>query len=114
MLHKILLNTDYRVFGEKKYSMRLWLDPDKMSAGNITSVDVKHAVARQFPEIDFLAGVTYYKNETAVGAISSLQLREIQKNLLNARLRLLTARFEAKTRETALMLLSGKLVLSYN
>jgi multidrug efflux pump len=38
---------DIKVFGEKKYSMRLWLDPDKMSAGNITSVDVKHAVARQ-------------------------------------------------------------------
>ncbi len=173
----------------------------------VAVLDLKSAGARQFPEIDFLAGLTYYKNETeasmvkfnrlfgpsvgisarvnvfdgfnmnrqrqdakisvlvkeieakrlelklkaylvrifneytnqmqlvsfelenlelarrnmeiatasyAVGAISSLQLREIQKNLLNARLRLLTARFEAKTRETALMLLSGKLVLSYN
>lgn len=38
---------DIKVFGEKKYSMRLWLEPDKMSAGNITSVDVKNAVTRQ-------------------------------------------------------------------
>ncbi|MBN1199120.1 MAG: TolC family protein [Bacteroidales bacterium] len=47
----------------------------------------------------------------SVGAISSLQLREIQKNLLDARVRLLTARFETKTRETELLLLTGKLAI---
>lgn len=38
---------EIKIYGEKKYSMRLWLDPARMSAGNITSVDVKHAVIRQ-------------------------------------------------------------------
>jgi len=45
----------------------------------------------------------------AVGAISSLQLREIQKDLLDARVRLLTALYETKTRETELLLLTGRL-----
>jgi len=51
------------------------------------------------------------KESYTLGAISSLQLREIQKNLLDARLRLLTAKFEAKKRETELMLLSGRLAI---
>jgi outer membrane protein TolC len=45
----------------------------------------------------------------AVGSISSLQLREIQKDLLDARVRLLTAQYETKTRETELLLLTGTL-----
>ncbi|MBN1198044.1 MAG: efflux RND transporter permease subunit, partial [Bacteroidales bacterium] len=38
---------EVRVYGEKKYSMRLWLDPARMSATGITSVDVKKAVNRE-------------------------------------------------------------------
>lgn len=194
-----------KVIYDSVYKNMLVFNHELLVAGKdieAANLDFKSAGARQFPEIDFLAGLTYYKNETeasmvkfnrlfgpsigisasfnlfdgfnmnrqrkdaqisvlvkeiearrlelkleaysvrlfneytnqlqlvsfetenlelarrnmeiasasySVGAISSLQLREIQKNLLNARLRLLTARFEAKTRETALMLLSGKL-----
>jgi len=183
----------------------LTLNHELLLAGKETeaaSLDIKSATAQQFPEIDFLAGLSYYRNESeasmtkfnrqfgpsvgisarinvfdglnlnrlkqdaritllnrefeakrlelkleawlirvyneymhqlqlvgfetenltlatrnmeialesyTVGAISSLQLREIQKNLLDARVRLLTARFETKTRETALLLLSGRL-----
>ncbi|MCX6286673.1 MAG: TolC family protein [Bacteroidetes bacterium] len=45
-----------------------------------------------------------------VGAISSLQLREIQKNLLDANTRLVNAEFRTKLTETELLLLSGKLL----
>ena len=47
------------------------------------------------------------KESYTVGAISSLQLREIQKDLLGARLRLLTAKFKTKVKETELLLLSA-------
>jgi len=38
---------EVRVYGEKKYSMRLWLDPARMSVTGITSVDVRKAVNRE-------------------------------------------------------------------
>jgi len=50
------------------------------------------------------------KDSYALGSISSLQLREIQKDLLNANTRLVTAEYTAKLTETALLLLSGKLI----
>ena len=39
------------IWGEKKYSMRLWLDPTKMSGYGITPVDVKSAVDRENIEL---------------------------------------------------------------
>jgi len=45
-----------------------------------------------------------------VGSISSLQLREIQKNLLDANTRLVQAEFKTKLTETELLLISGKLI----
>jgi outer membrane protein len=50
------------------------------------------------------------KQSYAVGSISSLQLREVQEDLLSARNRLVTAQFVAKLTETELLLLSGRLV----
>jgi len=50
------------------------------------------------------------KESYAVGSISSLQLREIQKDLLNANTRFVAAEYNAKVTETALLLLSGKLI----
>jgi outer membrane protein TolC len=50
------------------------------------------------------------KESFAVGSISSLQLREIQKNLLDAGTRLVTAEFNTKLTETELLLISGQLV----
>ena len=35
------------IFGERKYSMRLWLDPDKLTATGLTSNDVVQAVQEQ-------------------------------------------------------------------
>ena len=35
------------IFGERKYSMRIWLDPDKLSALGITGTDVSTAIHNQ-------------------------------------------------------------------
>ncbi|MBQ4622183.1 MAG: efflux RND transporter permease subunit [Bacteroidaceae bacterium] len=39
------------IWGEKKYSMRLWLDPIKMSGYGVTPVDIKSAVERENVEL---------------------------------------------------------------
>jgi hydrophobe/amphiphile efflux-1 (HAE1) family protein len=38
---------DVQIFGERRYSMRIWLDPDKLANLNITAVDVQNAIAEQ-------------------------------------------------------------------
>jgi multidrug efflux pump len=39
------------IWGEKKYSMRLWFDPAKMSAMNVTPIDVRNALAKENVEL---------------------------------------------------------------
>lgn len=39
------------IWGENRYSMRLWLDPVKMAAYNITPMDVKSAIDRENVEL---------------------------------------------------------------
>ncbi len=38
---------DVQIFGERRYSMRIWLDPDKLAKLGITAVDVQSAIAEQ-------------------------------------------------------------------
>jgi hydrophobe/amphiphile efflux-1 (HAE1) family protein len=38
---------DVQIFGERRYSMRIWLDPDKLAKLGITAVDVQQAIAEQ-------------------------------------------------------------------
>ena len=38
---------DVIIFGERRYSMRVWLDPDKLAKLGITATDVQNAVAEQ-------------------------------------------------------------------
>ncbi|MDQ1088165.1 MULTISPECIES: efflux RND transporter permease subunit [unclassified Siphonobacter] len=40
-----------QIWGEKRYAMRLWLDPAKLSAYNITAVDVLNALSRENVEL---------------------------------------------------------------
>jgi len=42
---------DIRLYGEKKYSMRLWLDPYKMASNGITSLDIEGAINRENIEL---------------------------------------------------------------
>ena len=39
------------IFGERKYAMRLWLDPSKLAARGLTALDVTNALAEQNIEI---------------------------------------------------------------
>ena len=39
------------IWGEKRYSMRLWLDPVKMAGYGITPIDVKNAVDKENVEL---------------------------------------------------------------
>jgi len=36
-----------RIFGEKRYAMRLYMDPAKMAAHQVTPLDVQRAVSSQ-------------------------------------------------------------------
>jgi len=38
---------DTQIFGERRYSMRIWLDPDKLANLGITATDVQQAIAEQ-------------------------------------------------------------------
>jgi hydrophobic/amphiphilic exporter-1 (mainly G- bacteria), HAE1 family len=42
---------DVIIFGERRYAMRLWLDPEKLAARGLTSTDVTNALAEQNVEI---------------------------------------------------------------
>ncbi len=42
---------DVNIFGERKYAMRLWLDPTKLAAQGLTAADVVNALAEQNVEI---------------------------------------------------------------
>jgi len=39
------------IWGEKRYSMRLWLDPSKMAAYGITPIDIRNAIDRENVEL---------------------------------------------------------------
>jgi HAE1 family hydrophobic/amphiphilic exporter-1 len=42
---------DVQIFGERRYAMRLWLDPARLAARGLTTVDVTNALSEQNVEI---------------------------------------------------------------
>ena len=42
---------DVRIFGERKYAMRVWLDPDKLAAHRLTIQDAEDAIRRSNLEV---------------------------------------------------------------
>jgi len=42
---------DVIIFGERKYAMRVWLDPNKLAARSLTALDVTSALAEQNVEV---------------------------------------------------------------
>jgi multidrug efflux pump len=42
---------EVRLFGERKYSMRIWLDPERLAAYNLSPQDVEAALRRQNVEV---------------------------------------------------------------
>jgi hydrophobe/amphiphile efflux-1 (HAE1) family protein len=65
-------------FGERRYSMRVWLDPDKMTSLGITAVDVQNVVAEQNIQVaagkigqaPAPAGTAFEMQVNAVGRLS--------------------------------------------
>jgi multidrug efflux pump len=43
--------SEVRIFGEKRYAMRLWMDPLKMAAYGVTPLDVRSALAQENVEL---------------------------------------------------------------
>ena len=69
---------DVQIFGERRYSMRVWLDPDKLANLGITAVDVQKAVAEQNVQVaagkigqsPAPAGTAFEMQVNAVGRLS--------------------------------------------
>src|SRR5467141_1046 len=69
---------DVLVFGERKYSMRLWLDPVRMASRSLTAVDVVSALGEQNVEVaagqvgsqPAMPGQQYQISVRAVGRLS--------------------------------------------
>ncbi|PSC05361.1 hydrophobe/amphiphile efflux-1 family RND transporter [Alsobacter soli] len=70
---------DVQIFGERRYSMRVWLDPDKLAKLGITATDVQAAVAEQNVQVaagkigqsPAPAGTAFEMQVNAVGRLST-------------------------------------------
>jgi len=72
---------DIKIFGEKKYSMRLWLDPYKMVANGIAPEDVEQAFNRE--NIELPAGrVEGNLQELTIRTMGLLQTPEEFNNII--------------------------------
>jgi multidrug efflux pump len=61
-----------QIWGEKKYSMRLWLDPAQLAAYHLSPIDVKNALARE--NIELPSGIIEGNNtELSIRTIGRLQ-----------------------------------------
>jgi multidrug efflux pump len=43
--------SEVRIFGERRYAMRLWIDPQKLAAYHLSPLDVRNALARENVEL---------------------------------------------------------------
>jgi hydrophobic/amphiphilic exporter-1 (mainly G- bacteria), HAE1 family len=72
---------DVQIFGERRYSMRAWLDPDKLAKLGVTAVDVQNAIAEQniqvaagkIGESPAPAGTAFEVQVNAMGRLSDPQ-----------------------------------------
>ncbi|MDR1372563.1 MAG: efflux RND transporter permease subunit [Dysgonamonadaceae bacterium] len=69
------------IWGEKRYSMRLWLDPARMAAYNITPVDVKDAIDRENVELPS-GSIEGDKMELTIRTLGLMQTPEEFNNLI--------------------------------
>jgi hydrophobe/amphiphile efflux-1 (HAE1) family protein len=72
---------DVQIFGERRYSMRVWLDPDKLADLGVTAVDVQNALAEQNIQVaagkigqsPAPAGTSFEMQVNALGRLSDPQ-----------------------------------------
>ncbi len=66
--------SDVIIFGERKYSMRLWLDPDRMAARQITANDVVNALRQQNVQV---AAGSLGQSPAPAGQMYTLSVRAV-------------------------------------
>ncbi|MDO8549632.1 MAG: efflux RND transporter permease subunit [Ignavibacteria bacterium] len=85
--------SEVRIWGEKKYSMRLWMDPSKLAAYRITPLDVQAAINRENIELPsgFIEGNSTELTIRTVGRLTdqeefnNLIIKEEQGNIVRFR-----------------------------
>ncbi len=69
------------IFGQKRYAMRLWLNPDKLNAFNIAFTDIRTAVNKE--NIELPPGKIYGNNtELIIRALGRLQTEQQFRDLI--------------------------------
>lgn len=72
-----------QIWGEKKYAMRLWLDPDRLAAHGLTPLDIESALTRE--NVDLPAGkLSGAATELTVNARARLSTPEEFNNMIIA------------------------------
>ncbi len=73
--------SEVRIFGEKRYAMRLWMDPAKLAAYQVTPLDVRTALNAE--NLELPAGrIEGYEVELTVRTLSRLRTAEEFNNLI--------------------------------
>ncbi len=85
--------SEVRIWGEKRYSMRLWMDPLKLAAYNVTALDIRNALIRE--NIELPSGrIEGYNTELTVRTLGRLTepeefdaliIKEVDNNLIRFR-----------------------------
>lgn len=69
------------IFGQKRYSMRLWLNPDKLNAYNVAFTDIRTAISKE--NIELPPGKIYGNNtELIIRALGRLQTEQQFRDLI--------------------------------
>ena len=63
---------DVRIFGDRRFAMRIWLDPDRLASLNVTPGDVEEALRRQNVELPS-GRIESVEREFTVASQSDLQ-----------------------------------------
>ncbi len=69
------------IYGEKRYAMRIWIDPNKLSAYGLTPLDVRNALARENVELPS-GKLTGDNTELGIKTIGNLSTVEGFNNLI--------------------------------
>ncbi|WP_257670534.1 efflux RND transporter permease subunit [Parapedobacter tibetensis] len=70
-----------QIWGEKRYAMRLWIDPMRLSAYGLTPLDVRNALSRQNVELPS-GKITGENTELSIKTIGNLTTEEEFNNLI--------------------------------
>jgi multidrug efflux pump len=73
--------SEIRIWGEKRYSMRLWINPSKLAAYGLTPMDIRNALSRE--NIELPTGLIEGNNtELSIRTVGRLQTVEEFNNLI--------------------------------